>query len=273
MRCYLPAPAWILIGLLPLLPACMVPATQLNACRSQNTNLAERCRAQAVEIENLKTHARHKEDELLRAERQLTTLQERLGLDRRELADLNRQRDGLMTQYADLANRFQPLPDSIRTQLRELSEREESVQFDPVTGLAKFDADILFDSGEAELKSGARRVLAELASVLDDEEAQQLRLMVVGHTDDRGIAGRPVREKYPTNFHLSTARANAVAEFLREKGIAPHRLGVAGFGAHQPVAPNGTSDDRRKNRRVEVFVMAPNVPVVGWTETIPSVYR
>jgi len=82
-----------------------------------------------------------------------------------------------------------------------------------------------------------------------------------------------VREKYPSNFHLSTARANAVANLLQEKGVAPQRVGVAGFGGHQPIAPNATPRDRRKNRRVEVFVMAPGVPVVGWTETIPSVYR
>jgi chemotaxis protein MotB len=116
-------------------------------------------------------------------------------------------------------------------------------------------------------------VLGRLADVLESDEARGLRLMIVGHTDDRRIAGRPIREQYPTNFHLSTARANAVAELLRDRGVAPQRLGVAGFGAHQPIAPNGTPSDRRKNRRVEVFVMAPDVPVVGWTETIPSVYR
>ena len=47
---------------------------------------------------------------------------------------------------------------------------------------------------------------------------------------------------------------------------------MAGFGSHQPLAPNVSAADRRKNRRVEIFVMAPEVPIVGWTETTPTLY-
>ncbi len=83
---------------------------------------------------------------------------------------------------------------------------------------------------------------------------------------------RPARERYPNNFHLSTARAHAVADRLRREGIGEQRVGVAGFGPHQPIAPNVSPKDRRKNRRVEIFVMAPDVPVVGWTDSISSVY-
>ena len=50
------------------------------------------------------------------------------------------------------------------------------------------------------------------------------------------------------------------------------RLGVAGFGAHEPVASNVSTNDRQKNRRVEIFVMAPETPVVGWTDTMPKLY-
>jgi chemotaxis protein MotB len=271
MRCCLSRYGLLWLILVPSLAGCMVPATQLNACRTQNSNLSERCRAQAAEIENLKVHARNAEDELVQAERRLTSLQEQLGLSRSELADLDGEASGLRRRYANGSP--VPLPAEVQRQLRELAEEDDSLKFDPATGLALFDADILFDSGEADLKPGARKTLARLAAILDSNEAEDLRLMVVGHTDSRGIAGRPVRDQYPTNFHLSTARANAVAQLLQEKGIAPQRVGVAGFGAHQPIAPNATASDRRKNRRVEVFVMAPGVPVVGWTETIPSVYR
>ena len=59
---------------------------------------------------------------------------------------------------------------------------------------------------------------------------------------------------------------------LNRFGVADSRIGVAGFGASQPVAPNVTAKDRQKNRRVELFVLAPEVPVVGWTDSIPSVY-
>ena len=59
---------------------------------------------------------------------------------------------------------------------------------------------------------------------------------------------------------------------LQQLGLANQRIGTMGYGPHQPVAPNKSPDDRRKNRRVEIFVMADEVPVIGWTESTPSLY-
>ena len=67
-------------------------------------------------------------------------------------------------------------------------------------------------------------------------------------------------------------KGDQVRDALRRLGLEPERMGVAGFGPHQPVAPNLTGEDRQKNRRVELFVMAPEVPVIGWTETTPNLY-
>jgi len=156
--------------------------------------------------------------------------------------------------------------------LAAISKDHPSLHFDPQTGVAKLDTDILFDSGKDELKPGAAKLLAEMARVLNASDAADLRLMVVGHTDDQPIAKTQGNEAFPTNFHLSTARALAVAKELRRQGVKHDRMGVAGFGSHQPIAPNTSAAERHKNRRVELFVLAPDVPVVGWTETMPSMY-
>jgi chemotaxis protein MotB len=63
-----------------------------------------------------------------------------------------------------------------------------------------------------------------------------------------------------------------VADLLQQAGLPEQRLGVAGLASHEPVAPNATEKDRQKNRRVEIFVMASDVPVVGWTDTMPTLY-
>ncbi len=263
-----------LLGWLPGLSGCLfVPVTTHRASETQNRNLTELTRAQAVELENLKVHARTKEDQLLQAERSLAKMEEELGINRHQLVGFRQEREQLHEQFEGLTSHFGQVPPEVGRQLTELSRRFPALQFDPATGLSKFDSDILFDSGEADLKPEAEKVLAELARILNSPEGQTLRIFVAGHTDNQRIAGRPVRDKYPSNFHLSTARAHAVAELLRGKGVDEHRVGVAGFGAHQPIAPNATPEDRRKNRRVELFVLAPHVPIVGWTETIPSVYR
>jgi len=266
--------ATCLLATLPAMAGCLfVPVTTHRACETQNRNLTELSRAQAVEIENLKTHARTKEDQLLEAERSLAQMEEELGVSRHQLASFRHEREQLHEQFDGLASHLGRVPPEVSRQLTQLSERFPSLQFDPKTGLSKFDTDILFDSGEAQLKPEAEKVLAEIARILNSPEAKELRIFVAGQTDNQRIAGRPVRDQFPTNFHLSTARAHAVAGLLRSKGMEEHRVGVAGFGPHQPIAPNATPEDRRKNRRVELFVLAPHVPVVGWTETIPSVYR
>ena len=65
------------------------------------------------------------------------------------------------------------------------------------------------------LKPGAKDVLAKLVAELRSPEGDGLKLVVVGHTDDRLIAKKPVREKFADNFRLSTARAHAVGDTLR----------------------------------------------------------
>ena len=132
--------------------------------------------------------------------------------------------------------------------------------------------DVLFDSGQAELKPAARTMLTELAQVLQLAEAKDLKIMVVGHTDNQRIVGQVAREKYVNNFHLSTARALAVADLLRSQGLSDQRIGVAGFGAHEPLAANDSATQRQKNRRVEIFVMPRDVPVVGWGDATPNDY-
>jgi flagellar motor protein MotB len=146
------------------------------------------------------------------------------------------------------------------------------LSFDAETGVSKCDIDVLFDSGQVELRPGAQQMLVELAQVLERSEAKDLKVMVVGHTDNQRIVGVSMRDKYPNNFHLSTARALAVADVLRGQGLNDQRIGIAGFGSHEPLADNQSAVDRQKNRRVEIFVMPRDVPVVGWGETRPDWY-
>jgi len=261
------------LALLTVSGGCLfVPATQLATCRSTNQTLAEQNRAQLAEIENLKVHSRNTEDQLIRTEEELATLEEQVGLDRRQLANYRQERSELHEQAKTLLSGSVHLPPGVARQLVELSRRHPELNFDPATGVSKLQSDVLFETGRAELKPGVEEMLKELVKLLNLPEASQLKVMVVGHTDNRRIAKRPARDMYLNNFHLSTARAHAVADQMRKLGFAEQRMGVAGFGPHQPIAPNVTSSDRRKNRRVEIFVLGRDVPVVGWTESIPSVY-
>ncbi|MBN2218202.1 MAG: OmpA family protein [Pirellulales bacterium] len=266
--------SWTLCAVpLVLWGGCMVPQSQMAAVRVQNQNLAEQNRVQLAEINNLRIHCRNTEDQLRDAEEKFSLLQQRLGLDDQKLANYEAERDSLRKQCVEAVNGEPWLSPELQGRLARFSKDHPELTFDPATGIAKLDTDILFDSGRAELKPGAEELLRKLTKLLDQPDSQDLRVMVVGHTDDRRIVRAPGGDAYASNFDLSSARALAVANRLRGQGVESDRIGVAGFGAHQPVVPNASARDRYKNRRVEIFVMAPNVPIVGWTETTPAVYR
>ncbi len=102
---------------------------------------------------------------------------------------------------------------------------------------------VLFDHDSDRLKPEARTELTEIARFL--REHPQIRVYVVGHTDNTG--------SYDYNLRLSQRRAAAVVKALEEKhGIAPDRLKDVGVGPVAPVASNATEQGRAKNRRVEL---------------------
>jgi chemotaxis protein MotB len=112
--------------------------------------------------------------------------------------------------------------------------------------------DVLFDSGQAQLKPAGRRALAEIADAL--KGIPQRRFQVEGHTDDEPIRRSP----YKTNWELSTARALEVVSFLVAHDVSPRALSAAGYGEFDPVESNEMRDGRARNRRTEI-VLQPNI--------------
>ncbi|NQU23237.1 MAG: OmpA family protein [Candidatus Nealsonbacteria bacterium] len=261
---------FLLLAALGAAPGCLfAPRSQLTAVEAHNRVLTEKCRAQEAELSTLMAQ----QEQLVRAKEELVLLEEQMGMDHRQLADHQRQRAALHEQLQGMAAGNGRLPESVSRQLAALSQRYPSLHFDPVTGAGKLDTDVIFASGETQIKPDADAILRELVGVLNSPDAAALKVMVVGHTDDQRIAGKPTRQRYPNNFHLSTSRALAVVDQLRSHGLEDARIGVGGFGAHEPVAPNLSPRDRQKNRRVEIFVLNRDVPVVGWTESTTTLYR
>jgi chemotaxis protein MotB len=249
----------------------LAPKSHLDAAQMQNRNLSEQNRALAAENENLKAHHRTLEDQLKQAEMELADLDERMGLDHRKLSNYEREREQLQKHLGGLV-RGRGVPASISKRLVQLSEQHAGLEIDRDTGAAKLDTDVLFDSGEAKLRVDSHALLDEFAVLLQSPEAEALRVMVVGHTDNRRVIKQTTRQRYPDNWHLSTARALAVAEYLQSKGVREDQVGIASFGRHQPIASNQTATDRQRNRRVELFITGPDTPVVGWHDGKTGLY-
>ncbi len=105
---------------------------------------------------------------------------------------------------------------------------------------------IFFETDKSELLPQSYVELNKLYQVLLDYP--KMIIEIQGHTDNQGT------HKY--NINLSTERAQAVVDFLTQKGIDSSRLYFKGFGDTLPISDNGTSEGRQLNRRVEFYIMS-----------------
>jgi outer membrane protein OmpA-like peptidoglycan-associated protein len=103
------------------------------------------------------------------------------------------------------------------------------------------DANILFETGSAEISEAGAEFLDEIAAII--LEFDTVSVEVAGHTDDRGSD--------EDNRVLSQERADAVVVFLVDAGVAEDRLTAVGYGESRPVGDNTTAEGRAENRRIE----------------------
>ncbi len=110
--------------------------------------------------------------------------------------------------------------------------------------VSKMKSDILFDTGKSELKSEAKKNLAEMAAIM--KKYPENVLTVKGFTDNTG--------SQKVNDDLSHKRAEAVKAELTAAGMPTAVISTQGMGPKDPIADNTTPDGRKQNRRVEIEV-------------------
>jgi OmpA-OmpF porin, OOP family len=159
-------------------------------------------------------------------------------------------------QYPNLISDYTPYDKAVNTRcLRALVARSaepievrlptyDEAPTTPTREIGRRDYYILFNTGQASFTPAAERELRELLNAL---QMNQLRVEVIGHTDN---VGDP-----QMNLQLSDARAMAVKRWLEQQAPAAFprgRIIVTGEGATKPVADNTTEAGRTRNRRVEI---------------------
>ncbi|GEM_PF-451243 len=109
----------------------------------------------------------------------------------------------------------------------------------------RFTFDTLnFATGTTELLPGSQLEIEQMANAL--KEFPQVTARVEGFTDNTG--------DQEGNLDLSTARAVAVKEELKARGIEDMRIEAVGRGPDSPVATNNTEEGRAQNRRIEFII-------------------
>jgi chemotaxis protein MotB len=120
-----------------------------------------------------------------------------------------------------------------------------------------FQAELLFESGSAQLGDEGKQHLTKLATTLGDLSTQipidiNWILRIDGHTDRVPIH----TQVFASNWELSTARAVSVVNFLAKQGIPESRMAATGFSKFHPLDPSDTTEAYRKNRRIEIKLTA-----------------
>lgn len=210
----------------------------------------------------------------------LAALEQKHGALEREYETTSAQNDVLNAQLAEMGmsaedskrrqNELQAMIEQLRAKERQAQARLETFRamlerFNAMIASGKLRVrivrnrmvvelaeNILFDSGRADLKAEGQEALSEVADVLQSIAGRDFQ--IAGHTDDVPIKSR----RFPSNWHLATARAVTVTEFLAEHGVDRNRLSAAGYADTQPVTPNDTPEGRAQNRRIEIVLM-PNL--------------
>src|ERR1700685_4502196 len=221
----MPAPAGILklgalVACVMSLPGCCCCLyDQLRCCQVQSCQLSQQ--NQMLAAANVQ------------ATMSTQQLQQALWAANQRVDNLNAQSKQRQQRYLALLQRQRGVPSPLSQEATErfkrLQQKYPQFEFDPHTGVSKFNNDILFASGSSELRDDGRKLLQEFAAIMNDGDARKLDVLVIGDPDDKPISREPTRTHHPTNWNLSTDRADAVVLELARGGLKEMRLGAAGY--------------------------------------------
>jgi len=268
-------------GLLALalgLAGCVTKETYLKQVQTADQLEAQK-KALAGQLSTTEQQLSSTQQQLSSLEQQRKALDENLTASKADnaklLSSLEAKKGELNQRFADLSKENQALAQQVRDteQAKEAEINKLKGTYDQLVGNLKDQINdgqiqitqlagrlsvnmvdkILFNSGEANVKPEGEKVLLQVGAALKNVQEKAIR--VEGHTDNVRIA-ESLRERFPSNWELSTARATAVVRYLQDKaGISPDHLIAAGYGEFRPVASNTTPEGRAQNRRIEIVLV------------------
>jgi len=150
---------------------------------------------------------------------------------------------------------LKPLYELLANNLTEELKRDE-VQIAWLDDKLSIAISGLFDSGEIYPKKEGSMILEKIGYILKGEANHGKQIIIRGHSDALPI-GNNLKNKFPSNWELSTARAATIVRILQWRiGIDGKRLAATGCSSYSPLASNKDWQGRAKNRRIEIIVLA-----------------
>lgn len=204
------------------------------------------------------------------------------GSEKEKLAQDIAQMKAALAEYqarAETLERIKARFELLRKKLQKLTDLGLDVKIRNNRMIISLPGDVLFASGQDELRKDGEKILLQVASVINGDPSLKDRLyQVAGHTDNQPL--KRAAEKFHDNWGLSLMRARQVLVFLvaspegdkkaadkkaadkkaaeaevKGGGLDPKRWSASGYGETDPIASNDSPEGRAKNRRVELILM------------------
>jgi chemotaxis protein MotB len=170
-----------------------------------------------------------------------------------QIATLEDELNTLEGDLAEEADRAAQLNGELESALSEYQEQEKVwlEMKDSKTIITVSDA-VLFPSGRADMVEEGKAIIDQIARVAANHPDRAI--LVEGHSDNVPI-GAMIKEKYYSNWELSSSRACSVLRYMYwESKLDPTQLSAIGYGEHRPIADNDTVEGRGRNRRVVIVI-------------------
>lgn len=146
-----------------------------------------------------------------------------------------------------IGNKMDKQKKELEQQLAEQAKVEQTTDANGLQAIkVTFEGGILFATGSSTLSAQAKADLSRFAKSLNDNPNTDVS--IYGYTDNTG--------SFEANQRVSTARANAVKDYLISCGVASSRLKAEGVPMADYIASNETAEGRAQNRRVEIYITA-----------------
>ncbi len=240
---------------------------ELRQAKLRTMQMYQQCQQYGGQLSQAQASAAQLAAEKQRYEQLANQLQSNLDTANERIANLSNERGQMQDQYKSILTGLtpsnNPLNSSANRKFEELARKYPEFEFDPTTGVSRFNGDLLFASGSDEIQARGSKVLQEFVRIMNEQDARQFHVLVVGHTDDMEVVKPTTRANHPTNWDLSAHRATSVVKSMAKMGLAEPRMGVAGYSKYQAATPNKDDSSRQQNRRVEIFVLAPDATIAG----------
>ena len=192
------------------------------------------------ETQAVRNHIAENWEKRAATNRTIEAIQEQIGNARSgKVLDLEAEKQAIKAQKDKLEASKQEAMDKLNALQSQMIQVTKDAR-----GIILSMSDILFEIGQASLKTDLKTSLAKIAGILS--VYQQFDVSIEGNTDNVGS------EEF--NLKLSQQRAENVMNFLVEQGIAENRLSAKGLGMSMPIADNATKEGRQKNRRVDLVI-------------------